>query len=379
MKEMSDEIESDDYKSKNGWNDLAVAIQALRERQLEANKKEKERLHKLKAEEKRRAWTLSGGILVFASSFTAWFISTFAPGALQSLSESRVALYSVPMMMASMVLMLKAAIDSKGAMSLKEVDDLSISKKKRTQKESDQYTPNSVNENSNTLTPNSQDQLISDAGDMGDLAKMMIANRSSAGVGVSATDSFEIYVREIIVSLDSQIEWMERKGSNLLDRGRGSLRNGIYFYVVSIVIWQLYAWASKSVTDIMIYGIVSCSLAFIVMEFSAAWFLREYRAYVAASSHLEKVKSLYNRYLLSYLGIKAFASDDEAGLAKMRSELLKALAQDVSWPEAGKGKSNDFNHMVEMLDSLSGFIGKAKGVIAPAPRKRAKSDPWASE
>ncbi|MEE4225624.1 hypothetical protein [Pseudomonas viridiflava] len=379
MQDISDEIESSDSKSKSGWNVLGAAIQALKERQLEAEKKEKERLHELKVEAKRRAWLLSGGTLAFASSFIAWFISTFAPGALQTLSESRVALYSVPMMIASMVLMLKAVIDSKGVMSLKEVDDLSISKKKRTKKESDQYIPNPVDKNSNTLTPNAQDQLISEAGDVSDLAEMMIANRASVGVGVSATDSFEVYVREIIVSLDTQVEWMERKGSNLLDRGRASLRNGIYFYVVSIVIWQLYAWASKSVTDIMIYGIVSCSLAFIVMEFSAAWFLREYRAYVAASSHLEKVKSLYNRYLLSYLGIKAFASDDGAGLAKMRSELLKTLAQDVSWPEAGKGKSNDFNHMVEMLDSLSGFVSKAKGVIAPLPRKRAKSDVEASE
>ncbi|WP_163008253.1 hypothetical protein, partial [Pseudomonas viridiflava] len=98
---------------------MGAAIQALKERQLEAEKKEKERLHELKVEAKRRAWLLSGGTLAFASSFIAWFISTFAPGALQTLSESRVALHSVPMMIASMVLMLKAVIDSKGVMSLK--------------------------------------------------------------------------------------------------------------------------------------------------------------------------------------------------------------------------------------------------------------------
>ncbi|WP_163019897.1 hypothetical protein, partial [Pseudomonas viridiflava] len=67
MQDISDEIESSDSKSKSGWNVLGATIQALKERQLEAEKKEKERLHELKVEAKRRAWLLSGGILAFAS------------------------------------------------------------------------------------------------------------------------------------------------------------------------------------------------------------------------------------------------------------------------------------------------------------------------
>jgi hypothetical protein len=374
-----DENKSDTSTAQSGWTIFDAGVKAFQLQRLQAQMKEKELLEALKAEARHRAWLLAGGVAGFTFSFMIWFISMFAPNALANVFENPVALYAIPIMAVSMGLILKVAIESKREMSLREVDDISISKKKSAKREVNKHL-NLAAENA-SADPALELQNLDVATPLNTKSPIENAPGHPASIDTlkPPMDSFELYVREVIGSLDAQVEWMERKGSNLLDRGNASLRNGILFYVLSIVVWQLYAWAAKGVTDIMIYGIASCSLAFIVMEFSAAWFLREYRSYVAASSHLEKVKSLYNRYLLSYLGIKAFASDDGPGLAKMRSELLKALAQDVSWPEAGKGKANDFNHMIEMFESLSIFAGKARGLIGPTPRKKTKPDTGAVE
>ncbi len=146
------------------------------------------------------------------------------------------------------------------------------------------------------------------------------------------------------------------------------IKNGIFFYVLCIVVWQVYAALSSGVTSFMIYGMVSCTLTFLVVEFLAAWFLRQYRSYVDASAHLVRVRSIFQRYLLSYLGMKEFAERDGSGLAKMRAEVLKVLSQEIKWPDPARGAKADFNHMNEMFDAVSQILVKAKDVIKPTSR-----------
>lgn len=183
------------------------------------------------------------------------------------------------------------------------------------------------------------------------------------------TDRFEAYVREVIASLDNQISLSERKSSTLLDRGTSYIVGGIIFYVVSVLFWQVILVFTELSTK-TILGMLSCSLTFLVIEFLAAWFLRQYRSYVDAAANYVRVRSVFNRYLLCYLGMKEFAQDDAAGLTKMRAELLKVLSQEIKWPEVKSGKNGDFNHMMEMFESLTAFVDKARHLVRPGKTEK---------
>lgn len=208
-------------------------------------------------------------------------------------------------------------------------------------------------------------------------------------------DRFEKFIREVLSGLDEQIELSERKASLLLQKGTIFLISGVLFYVFTILLWQfsgagmfsglqgaigpIKVIASDSVTvdnvtsavaepqlsTLRIIGMVSCSLTFLVVEFLAAWFLRQYRSFVDAGAQLQRVKSSYDRFYLSYIAVKEFSQDDAAGLAKMRSEMLKVLSVDIKWPEATKTSAADYNHMVELFDSLGKFLDKVKPVTKP--------------
>ncbi len=178
-------------------------------------------------------------------------------------------------------------------------------------------------------------------------------------------DKFEKYMREIVLSLDSQINLSERKASILLDKGTSYIRNGIIFYVLSIVTWQIIE-RNTPLSTIAILGMVSCSLTFLVIEFLAAWFLRQYRSFVDASTNLIRVKSVFNRNLLAYFSMKEFSLDgDVEAMTTIRTELLTVLSQDIKWPDLQVGPPGDFNHMMEMFDSFTKFVDKAKGLVRP--------------
>jgi len=175
--------------------------------------------------------------------------------------------------------------------------------------------------------------------------------------------SVEHYIHGITKSLDRHIELSEKKASKLLDTGTMYLRRGIYFYVASIFVWQVVAhvWG---VDKQLIFGVVSCSLTFLVVEFLAAWFLKQYRSFIDSSIQFMRVKSVFDRYLLSYYAVKEFSSEESGGVAESKAQVLKVLAEEIKWPEALNTKAGDMNHMVQMFDSLAGVLEKMKKVSA---------------
>lgn len=175
--------------------------------------------------------------------------------------------------------------------------------------------------------------------------------------------SVEHYIHGITKSLDRHIELSEKKASKLLDTGTMYLRRGIYFYVASIFVWQVVAhvWG---VDKQLIFGVVSCSLTFLVVEFLAAWFLKQYRSFIDSSIQFMRVKSVFDRYLLSYYAVKEFSNEESEGLAESKAQVLKVLAEEIKWPEALNTKAGDMNHMVQMFDSLAGVLEKMKKVSA---------------
>jgi len=169
---------------------------------------------------------------------------------------------------------------------------------------------------------------------------------------------FEQHMNSLVRSLDLHISLAENKASLLLDKGTTYLWRGIVFYIASIVVWQV-ATGLFEVGKYAVWGMVSCSLTFLVVEFLAAWFLRQYKSFTDSSFNLVRVKSVFNRYLLSYLAIKEF-SDSGEHLVDMRVQMLKVLEEDIKWLEPAPQKAGDLNHMIAMFESVSGLVEKLK-------------------
>jgi len=169
---------------------------------------------------------------------------------------------------------------------------------------------------------------------------------------------FEHHMNSLVRSLDLHINLAENKASLLLDKGTTYLWRGIFFYICSIVVWQV-ATSLYEVGKFAVWGMISCSLTFLVVEFLAAWFLRQYKSFTDSSFNLVRVKSVFNRYLLSYLAIKEFSNSGEH-LVDMRAQMLKVLEEDVKWLEPAPQKSGDLNHMIAMFESVSGLVEKLK-------------------
>lgn len=172
---------------------------------------------------------------------------------------------------------------------------------------------------------------------------------------------FSNYVETVISSLDDRINLAEQKASMLLDRGTGYLRGGIYFYVATIILWQVAIYYTGFHSHVWI-GIFSCSLTFLVVEFLAAWFLKQYRSYVDSSIAYLRVRSTFNRYLLSYHAINEFGGESSANDLS-RLQILKVLEEEVKWPEMKDVNSNDFNFMLESVSSFTAALEKLRGAF----------------
>lgn len=189
-----------------------------------------------------------------------------------------------------------------------------------------------------------------------------------ASLEVAVLPKLDSYLQTLIAAHDDQIVQYEKKASSLLDKGIRYLLTGIICYVISIIVWQVVL-AKSFVGDFYIVGMVSCALTFLVVEFLAAWFLRQYKGFVDASLELVRVKSVFNRYLLSYYAIGEFG-DKGSELATLRAELLEVLKEPIKWTESATPKQADLNHMVALFESVAGVLGK----LDTGTKKKAETD-----
>lgn len=178
-----------------------------------------------------------------------------------------------------------------------------------------------------------------------------------------ASSDFEYSISEIVEYLGNHIKLAESKASKLLDKGTTYLRRGLYFYIGSIILWQIWGHF-VSFDGLVIAGMISTSLAFVIIEFLAAWFLKQYRSFVDSSMAYMRVQSFFNRYLLLYYAARDFGeAEGQANLAK--GELLKVLSQEIKWPDLKDINANDFNYMVEAMGTMHTSFEKLKGIVQP--------------
>ena len=177
-------------------------------------------------------------------------------------------------------------------------------------------------------------------------------------------DSFENYFNEIRRVLLEQAYTSDKKASILLDKGTSYSKGGITFFIISIIVWQILSWLT-GFKEQYIYGMVSCSLLFIFIEFLSAWFLKQYRHFVDTSTYHIKVKSIFDKYMMSYLAIKSL-SDESSSTELKYQAMLKVLEEEIKWPESYLLKKSEVSFAREAIETMSHF---AKAIKSEAKRK----------
>ena len=171
---------------------------------------------------------------------------------------------------------------------------------------------------------------------------------------ITELKSFQKYFNAIRFTLMEQIKNSDKKASMLLDKGTIYARNGIIFYICCIIILQIITW-DKDIKTNHIYGMVSCSLVFIFIEFLSAWFLKQYRQYVDTSTYIIKIKSILERYMLAYLVIQDSQKDDPD-----YSDVISMLKEDIKWPETYLTKNPDVSFAKECMETATQLIRSIK-------------------
>lgn len=190
--------------------------------------------------------------------------------------------------------------------------------------------------------------------------------------GVASTDTpFEVHISYILKSLSAYATSSEVTATKLLDKGVAFMAGGLVFYVSAIVLWQVFANFTHPDPNVMYVGMAACSITFIVVEFLAAWFFKQYRYYVEVSLSCLRVRSVYDRYLLSYYSLREFKGEADESIRKQMAEVIK---EDVNWPAYKGGVANDFNYMVESMGAAHTSMEKVKGMFQPKKKAKSKAE-----
>lgn len=183
---------------------------------------------------------------------------------------------------------------------------------------------------------------------------------------------FEAYVNAIVKALDNRISLSEIKANSLLQQGKSLMKWGLGLYAITVAGWQVAAhyWGYSHT---LVAGMVSCSLMFVVIEFMAAWLLKQYRSYIDSSMAYLQVRSVYNNYLLTY-----YAVNQLHALPENRDLVVKMLGEEIKWPVLSELNKNDFNYMVEAFSGFSSIVERLKISLshsAPKPVEGVKAAP----
>ncbi len=204
----------------------------------------------------------------------------------------------------------------------------------------------SLKAQSNTLTPEKIKELIDTVSE----------NKSSEIKNLF--ESFESYFNDIRSVLIEQAHTADKKASILLDKGTAYSKGGITFFIISIISWQILSWIT-GFKEQYIYGIVSCSLLFIFIEFLSAWFLKQYRHFVDTSTYHIKVKSIFDKYMMSFLAIKSLGHANSNEEAKYQA-MLRLLEDDIKWPESYLHNRAEVSFAKEALEAMTHFAKAMK-------------------
>lgn len=184
-------------------------------------------------------------------------------------------------------------------------------------------------------------------------------SRPESTVATSTKSAYIAHFGQIEKTLLEKADAADSKASLLLDRGMSFAKWGLAFFIVSIIVWQSLA-AFTGFKEQYVYGMVSCGVVFVFIEFLSSWCLRQYRAFVDTSTYLIKVKSIFDRHMLAY---HLTMDGDPSAEEKRRGQLavLRMLSADIRWPESYLGVRADPALARETLESLAQFVPRRGG------------------
>lgn len=146
------------------------------------------------------------------------------------------------------------------------------------------------------------------------------------------TDKFCAYFSTINTLFEIRTNEAEQCAENLLDRGMQLTKIGWTFLLFSILVWQLLTYKAGFQIQFA-YGIASCSILFIFIEFLSAWFFRQYKFHVCAAANLVRLKAIFDRYMLVYL---VLAPNSRSSIQTPANDQLAAiLSAELRWPDQG--------------------------------------------
>lgn len=170
------------------------------------------------------------------------------------------------------------------------------------------------------------------------------------GCFFTAPCDFYSYFCTIVDYFDTQINAYNKKASVLLQDGKTYIISGVFFYAIVIIVWQMLIHGFGFNPE-YIYGILSTSLLFIFIEFFGAWFLKQYKQFVDASTYLIKIKSNLQRYILVYLALRDAKEKDFDS-----SSLIALMQKEIKWPETYLLKNPDINFAKECLETAATLV-----------------------
>ncbi|SDI70002.1 hypothetical protein SAMN04487926_12226 [Paraburkholderia steynii] len=166
------------------------------------------------------------------------------------------------------------------------------------------------------------------------------------------SDPFGAYFFDLKKILERKADDADAKASILLDKGTNYTKLGIWFFGISIFIWQVLAWV-HGFQNFYIYGIASCSALFVFIEFISAWFLKQYRQYVDTSTYLLRVKAIFDRFMLVYLATKSGGHSISEEEDKRLQMLIELLSREITWPETYLQKQQDIGFAKEAMEAIT--------------------------
>lgn len=185
----------------------------------------------------------------------------------------------------------------------------------------------------------------------------------------SSNTPFEAHISNVLKSLSAYATSSEITATKLLDKGVSFMAGGLVFYVLAIAVWQIFANFTHPDPHVMYVGMAACSMTFVVVEFLAAWFFKQYRYYVEVSLSCLRVRSVYDRYLLSYYSLREFNSESDASI---RNQMTESLKEDVNWPAYKGSVANDFNYMIESMGAAHTSMDKMKDLFQSKKKSKAE-------
>jgi len=169
----------------------------------------------------------------------------------------------------------------------------------------------------------------------------------------------DLHIYKMLEFVQAKITEADTKASMLLDKGTAYARYGVIFFATSIIIWQALS-LTFGFHEYYIYGIASCSGLFIFVEVISAWFLRQYRHFVDVSVYLLKIKSIFDKFMLSSLLAEKFSITSDDAKKETMNRLFEMFSQPIQWPDTYISKDPDIGMFKDSMESIASILKELK-------------------